>query len=189
MEAVSGSPFPVQLTGQGYLLHRTTGTQGRSGPDAFTAGGNLSADDDAAQVLADYLVMAWQRVVDRDAAVVDRLRGVERHFGVQVLPAGFALEEPAAADAHLVPGARVCFTGEVVSQTHGFFDCDDMRRLAEDRGLTISENMTKTKTDVLVVAQRGTQSGKAKKAAQWGKPVLVAEGFLDWALGVGPRKR
>ena len=54
--------------------------------------------------------------------------------------------------------------------------------MARDRGLSISDNMTKTKTDVLVVAQRGTQSGKAKKAAQWGKPVLEAEEFLDWAL-------
>ncbi len=185
MDARSGSPFPVQLVGQGYLLQRTTGPHGRLGPDAFTNGGNLSAEDDAAQVLADYLAAAWHRVVDRDAAAVERLRSVERHFRVQMLPTDFTPEEPAAADAHLVPGARVCFTGEVVSQTHGFFDCDDMRRLAEDRGLTISENMTKTKTDVLVVAQRGTQSGKAKKAALWGKPVLAAEEFLDWALSSG----
>lgn len=185
MDAVSGSPFPVQLAGPGYLLQRTTGPHGRSGPDGSTAGGNISAEDDAAQVLADYLAAAWQRVVDCDAAVVERLRGVERNYGVQVLPEGFALEEPAAADAHLVQGARVCFTGAVVSQAHGFFDRDDMRRLAEERGLAISENMTKTKTDVLVVAQRGTQSGKAKKAAQWGKPVLAAEELLDWALEVG----
>ena len=137
MDAVSGSPFPVQLSGRGYLLHRTTGPHGHSGPEAFTAGGNRSAEDDAAQVLAEHLTEAWQRVVDRDYAVVERLRGVERHYEVQVLPAGFTLEEPAAAAAHLVSGARVCFTGEVVPPAHGFFDRDDMRRLAEERGLTI----------------------------------------------------
>lgn len=52
-------------------------------------------------------------------------------------------------------------------------------------GLVVSENMTKTRTDVLVVAQRGAQSGKAKKAAQWGKPVLAAEDFLTWAAATG----
>lgn len=62
-----------------------------------------------------------------------------------------------------------------------------MRRLAEERGLTISENMTKTKTDVVVVVQCGPQSGKARKAAQWGKQVLAAEEFLEWALGVWRR--
>lgn len=26
-------------------------------------------------------------------------------------------------------------------------------------------------------------TGNAKKAAQWGKPVLAADDFLDWAMG------
>ena len=56
-----------------------------------------------------------------------------------------------------------------------------MQDLALSRGLRSSANMTKTRTEVLVVAQRGTQSGKAKKAAQWEKPVLSAEEFLEWA--------
>ena len=50
-----------------------------------------------------------------------------------------------------------------------------------DRGLALSENMTKTRTDVLVVAARGTQSGKAKNAAQWKKPVITVDEFLGWA--------
>ena len=70
----------------------------------------------------------------------------------------------------------------MVSPLHGFYGREEMERVARSRGLAISDNMTKTRTDVLVVAQRGTQSGKAKKAAQWGKPVLQAEEFLDWAL-------
>lgn len=183
LERSHGSAFPNLASGRGYLLRRSTGALGHAGPEGFTVGGHLSAEDDAAQVLADQLAAAWERVVDRDEAVVERLRGVERHFGVSVLPDGFALEQAPAISAILVPGARVCFTGEVLSAEYGAFGREDMSALARDRGLSISENMTKTKTDVLVVAERGTQSGKAKKAAQWGKPVLSAEEFLEWALG------
>lgn len=178
-----GSPFPHQGSGRGYLMRRTTGPLGHGGPEGFVAGGLLTAADDTAQALADHLITAWERVVDRDAEVVSRLRDVERHFGVQVLPDGFELEAEASIDSVLRPGARVCFTGEVDSPRHGMFEREDMWQLARDRGLAISENMTKTKTDVLVTAQRGTQSGKAKKAAMWDKPVLAAEDFLDWALG------
>lgn len=145
-------------------------------------GGHLSAEDDAAQVLADHLVSAWERVVDRDEDVVERLRRVEQHYGVQVLLEGFTLEKELSCEALLVPAARVCFTGEVSSPVHGFFDREEMQRVALTRGLVISDNVTKTRTDVLVVAQRGTQTGKAKKAAQWGKPVLDTEEFLNWEL-------
>lgn len=183
LAAAGVSAFPVPAWGSGYLLARTTGAGGCRDATGFTVGGNLSAQDDPAQVLADALAGAWTRVVDRDAEVVSRLRDAERHFGVQILPDGFEATGPLEARAVLVPGARVCFTGEVVSQRYGAFDRGEMQQLALDHGLAVSENMTKTKTDVLVVAQRGTQSGKAKKAAQWGKPVLPADAFLEWARG------
>ncbi|KUF05635.1 AAA family ATPase [Leucobacter sp. G161] len=183
LQQVAGTPFPAHSAGHGYLLGRTTGPHGHAGADAFTVGGHLSPEDDPAALLAGHLVAAWERVVDRDAPMLERLRAAERHFGVRVLPEGFELAAPTALDAVLVPGARVCFTGEVSSPVHGTFERDDMRDLAVSRGLAISENMTKTKTDVLVVAERGSQSGKAKKAALWEKPVLSAEEFLDWAMG------
>ncbi|WP_275541238.1 AAA family ATPase [Acidipropionibacterium jensenii] len=183
LAAASASAFPVHAWGTGYLLARTTGAGGCRDASGFTVGGDLSAQDDPAQVLADALAGAWTRVIDRDAEVVSRLRDAESHFGVQILPDGFEATGPLQARSVLVPGARVCFTGEVVSQRYGVFDRGEMQQLALDHGLAVSENMTKTKTDVLVVAQRGTQSGKAKKAAQWGKPVLAAEEFLEWARG------
>ena len=33
---------------------------------------------------------------------------------------------------------------------------------------------------MLVVAEAGSQSTKAKNAAKWEKPVLTAEEFLEW---------
>lgn len=184
LQLAEGTAFDNHSSGHGYLLERVTTPQHQAGPESFTVGGNLTVEDDAAQILAQHLTEAWDRVVDRESEIVDQLRGVERHFGVQILPVDFELAANTSAGTLLVPSTRVCFTGEVTSPRYGTFSRDDMNRLAAERGLAISANMTKTKTDVLVVAERGTQSGKAKKAAQWGKPVLAAEDFLEWALSV-----
>lgn len=151
--------------------------------ERFVVGGNLHADDDAAQVLAECLTTAWERVIDRDEAVVAELNGLARHIGVEILPEGFELPPEADGTDFLTAGARVCFTGDVLDPVHGWLSREQMWAIAMRRGLVISMNMTKTRTDVLVVAQRGTQSGKAKKACEWGKPVVSASEFLDWALG------
>ena len=142
-------------------------------------GGNLSAEDDPAAVLSELLVAAWGRVIDKDEAVVARLRDAERHFGVEVLPAGLELEGPPDAAQLLTPGARVCFTGTVMS-ARGMIDRTRMERMATAAGLVPVPSVTKTRTDLLVVAERGTQSGKARKAAEYGKPILDAESFLAW---------
>ncbi len=52
--------------------------------------------------------------------------------------------------------------------------------MAEARGLRAVPTLTKTRTDVLVVAEAGSQSTKAKNAARWEKPVITAEEFLEW---------
>lgn len=175
-----GTAFPQLVRGHGFLLARSTGADGVDGPEGFVVGGNLSAEDDAAAVLARALETAWQRVLHPDQIVVERLRAVEQHYGVRVLPDGFELEEQSVLDEVLVPGARVCFTGEVVSAAHGFVSRDRMERLAADRGLVAVPNVTKTRSDVLVVAELGTQSNKTKNAVKWGKPVIAAEEFLEW---------
>ena len=177
----TGLPFRQVVTGHGYLLARTSGPEGTSEPTGFVVGGNLGAEDDSAAVLAELLEETWERVPAPDAEVVERLRGVEQHFGVRVLPEGYTLEEaPGAADV-LVPGARVCFSGTVHSPRHGYLEKEELHAMAEARGLVAVPTLTKTRTDVLVVAEAGSQSTKAKNAAKWEKPVLTAEEFLEWA--------
>src|SRR5690606_11249523 len=127
------------------------------------------------------LERTWQRVLSPDAEVVERLRAVETHFGVQVLPDGFALQEALGAADVLTPGAKVCFSGTVHSPRHGWLDKEELHAMAEERGLIPVPTLTKTRTDVLVVAEAGSQSTKAKNAAKWDKPVLTAEEFLEWA--------
>ncbi|NMA75923.1 MAG: AAA family ATPase, partial [Actinomycetales bacterium] len=115
--------------------------------------------------------------------VVERLRAVEQHFEVRVLPEGFEVGGPVLAADVLVPGARVCFSGTVVSATHGWLEKEQLHAMAEARGLVAVPTLTKTRTDVLVVAEAGSQSSKAKNAARWEKPVVTAEEFLEWVVG------
>ena len=176
----TGTAFRQLVHGHGYLLTRSTGEAGTTAPTGFVVGGNLGAQDDAAEVLARLLAGTWERVLSPDEQVVQRLRGVEQHYGVSVLPEGFEVGGPVDVAAVLTPGARVCFSGTVHSPAHGPLEKEELHRMAESRGLVAVPTLTKTKTDVLVVAEAGSQSGKAKNAARWGKPVVVAEEFLGW---------
>lgn len=176
----TGTAFRGIAHGQGYLLSRTTGAVGTSEPDAFMVGGNVSTEDDAAEVLAGLLREAWMRVHHPDETVVNRIRGVERYYGVSVLPDDVELGGPVDVDDVLVPGARICFSGSVSSIVSGELSKADLHLMAEARGLVAVQNLTKSKTDVLVVAEAGTQSKKARDAARWGKSVVVAEEFLAW---------
>ncbi|MFZ2511466.1 MAG: AAA family ATPase [Gordonia sp. (in: high G+C Gram-positive bacteria)] len=177
----SGTPFPQSARGQGYLLARTTGPAGTSAPTGFVVGGHIGVSDDPAGILAELLAGAWARIPNPDDTTVERVREAERYFGVSVLPEGFQSAEPLDIDELLCPGAGICFTGEVSSSTHGALTKEDLHALADRRGLVPEDSLTKSRTDVLVVAEAGTQSGKAKKAARWNKPVITAADFLDWA--------
>ncbi|MFV0633758.1 AAA family ATPase [Demequina sp.] len=178
--ALQGTGFSALPRGRGYLLARTTGEFGIGGPEGFVVGGNLSAEDDPAAVLGGLLETAWGRVIDRDQAVLDRIRAAEDHFGVAILDPTVEIAAPLSIADLLSAGTRVCFTGTVMTSTHGLMDRERMKAIARGVGLAPVDTVTKTRTDVLVVAERGTQSGKARKAAEYGKPVIDAHEFLGW---------
>lgn len=52
--------------------------------------------------------------------------------------------------------------------------------MAATAGLKPVRSVTKTRCEVLVTAEAGTQSGKARKAQEYGKPVFTAEEFFAW---------
>lgn len=114
--------------------------------------------------------------------LVERLRTVEGLLGerfVDDLVAAVNEANPSASDV-LQSGARVCFTGTATSPSGRMYERDEMERLARDGGLAPVANVTKTKCDLLVVAEVGTQSGKARKAREYGKPVISADEFFAW---------
>ncbi len=69
-------------------------------------------------------------------------------------------------------GKSVCFTGQLLSTIGGEpISRDVAETLAQKAGLVIASNVTK-KLDLLVVADPNTQSGKAKKARDYGTRIL-----------------
>lgn len=181
-DAATPSPSFDHLPGLAALLDlsRTVGAVLRGDGAEAAPGDDADEWHQAARpLLADQLRTAVQRVgVPAELRV--RLRDVERVLGEPVLS-----EEADAADVPIQEvfsaGAKVCFTGTTIGPDGREWSREDMHELAEQRGLAPVKNVTKTKCDVLVVAELGTQSRKAQNAQSWGKPVIGASDFFSWA--------
>jgi DNA polymerase-3 subunit epsilon len=80
-------------------------------------------------------------------------------------------------------GKTVCFTGEITSMLDGERITRELaEKLATEAGLEVRQSVTK-RLDVLIVADPDTQSGKARKAREYGVRIM-AEGVFWRALGV-----
>jgi DNA polymerase-3 subunit epsilon len=94
-----------------------------------------------------------------------------------------AATQATSAPGHGLLGKSVCFTGELSGKFHGERITREMaEQLAVGAGLKVCGSVTKT-LDLLVVADPDTQSGKAKKARQYGTRVIAAAAFWR-ALGI-----
>ena len=110
----------------------------------------------------------------------DRLRAAGDLLGVEIVDSTTRSEAPDIAEV-LVPGARICFTGTALDDNGNEVERAEMMRIASAAGLAPVKSVTKTRCEVLVTAEAGTQSGKANKARELGKPVFAAQEFLQWA--------
>lgn len=80
-------------------------------------------------------------------------------------------------------GKRVCFTGELLSTLNGApIRREIAEALASEAGLIVTSGVSK-KLDMLVVADPNTQSGKAKKAREYGIRILSEPVFWQM-LGI-----
>lgn len=80
---------------------------------------------------------------------------------------------PQTRDSAELVGKKVCFTGELRTTIGGKpLTRDVAEALAEKVGLQIANNVSK-KLDILVVADPNTQSGKARKARDYGIRILT----------------
>lgn len=133
------------------------------------------------QMLVAQLAAAAHRSGRLPAEVLARLRQADLVLGSQIGDSlELAQDATAELDDALTPGARVCFTGEVQTTDGRYLERFELEDLARAHGLVPVNSVTKTKCDLLIVAELGTQSGKAKKALDFGKPIFAAEDFLGW---------
>ncbi len=139
-------------------------------------------DAAARQSVADQLRRAASRVRLTDD-VRARLRSASELLGVDLTSdIGGDAEEPDIGTV-LVAGTRICFTGTAQDPAGRIVERPEMEELAAAAGLVPVKTVSKTRCDVLVTAEAGTQSGKARKAVEYGKPVFDAEEFFAWLAG------
>ena len=90
-----------------------------------------------------------------------------------------AIPNPTHASASaLAQGKRICFTGEAVARGR-MWKRDELYEIARRNGWEPVKSVTKKKCDVLVAADTSSASGKARKARQYGKPIMSIADFLD----------
>lgn len=136
------------------------------------------ADAAARQSVADQLRAAAARV-QLPKEVAARLEEASRLLGVDIDTDALCGGGDDIA-ATLTPGMRICFTGTAQDSSGRIVERPEMERLAAEAGLTPVKTVSKTRCDVLVTAEVGTQSGKARKAQEYGKPVFCADDFFAW---------
>ncbi len=126
----------------------------------------------------------------RDLACVARLLGYAQdsldrmlcEAERQLARAGISMASTSSVPDELI-GKRVCFTGELISSIDGKPVQRAMAHaFAERAGMVVATSVTK-KLDVLVVADPCSQSGKAKKAREYGTRI-IAEAVFWKMIGV-----
>jgi len=137
----------------------------------------------AIQALADGIVTDSER---RDLYMVAKLLGQDETLvDVFLESASFQLTAAQPGIAQIpsesdIRGQRVCFTGELQSSIGGQLINRAMAEaLASRAGLTVASGVSKA-LDILVLADPNTQSGKAKKAREYGTRILSEAVF--WKL-------
>ncbi|NKE10733.1 MULTISPECIES: AAA family ATPase [Kocuria] len=176
----SADTFSTPAGRPGYVLPRHPNS-GAHGPVRFlvTPG---DRGETAESALAAMLTQAAQRSrLDPTAQAVVQV--VEEQTGITVLDSTYHDTPQHTIDSVLQPGTRVCFTGTAQDSEGRVLERYDMEILAVSAGLAPVANVTKTRCDVLISAEAGSQSRKAQNAAKFGKPVFTAVEFLAWVNG------
>lgn len=83
------------------------------------------------------------------------------------------------SDLKLKKGSRVCFTGLALNENGVEISRDFLENSAKKNGLEPVASVTKKNCDFVVAGDKSSMSRKAKKAREYGIPVISVEEFLD----------
>jgi DNA polymerase-3 subunit epsilon len=114
---------------------------------------------------------------NRDSFISDSERELIERISIEL---GVAVRIPSqkTATVQLMPGMKICFTGQARDSNGNDINREDLHKLATEAGCTPVDSVTKSSCDLLVSANKASMSGKAKKAREYGKPVISVEEFF-----------
>ncbi len=84
------------------------------------------------------------------------------------------------------PGSAVCFTGTFVDQYGNPISKSRLGEMAMAAGLRVVNSVTRGNCDLLVAVDPHSNSGKARKARDYGKPIMSSNRFLEIVSDVQP---
>jgi DNA polymerase-3 subunit epsilon len=115
-----------------------------------------------------------------DLRAVNQMFGLGEDFLRETLEAAATSDRTSSHERESLRGRSVCFTGECTCTYKGeYLTRDDVHQIAANAGLSVKSSVTK-KLDLLVVSDPHSQSGKAKKARDYGIRILHEPVF--WQL-------
>ncbi|AZA12394.1 AAA family ATPase [Corynebacterium gerontici] len=98
------------------------------------------------------------------------------------------IDLPEVMDEHvdiadlLRAGTKVAWTGSrKIAEQKGLSE-DQLRALLAERNLEYRTGVSKTKCDVLIAGDVASMSNKAKRAREYGKPIISVEEFEQWYI-------
>jgi len=175
-------PWVSQLLDVSRLVGRVLLADQPSGSDAIPAQAPRTVDPSVCALVSRRLSQILERVPLLPSALSERLQLLERELEIS-LPIGATStagpSRPSIGDA-LVSGARICFTGEAQTEDGASISRRELEERAQTNGLVPVKNVSRTRCDVLIVAEIGTQSGKAKTALEHSKPIYSVAEYLCW---------
>ncbi len=89
------------------------------------------------------------------------------------------IEKTELSDVVLKPGMRICFTGKATDKEGLEIPREILEARAMGMGMTSVPSVSKKNCDVVVTEDISSASGKAKKAREYGIPVITVLDFLD----------
>jgi hypothetical protein len=115
------------------------------------------------------------------STIAARLPEVDELLGTSLTAANEQSSvETACIEEALLPGVTYYISGTAHTRCGDRIEKSEVAAMAATRGLVYVENFGKKSCQVLVVAEEGSQSGKSKKAEEWGMPVFSLDEFWRW---------
>jgi DNA polymerase-3 subunit epsilon len=131
-------------------------------------------------------IQSLTRAIERDNFVT-----IDERLLLRKIAAALGVPDVAMPELSEIPeigeikrGQRVCFTGTAIDSEGKTIERETLERLAAQAGLQPVNSVTKKACDLLVASDSASTSSKARKARDYGIPVIDVETFLT-EIGIG----